>query len=477
MKISAIGFNKPCQLGNNSKSLCSNPQSEISQRVGSGIYPSQSLSKVYFCANILNPTKSLIEELSPKPISVVNAKKDFIKLFSHTPEVASWAPGRLEGMGNHIDNYGGIVLGIPINAGTLVIAGKAKNEGSRIVRVFSQTNKFAETLEFDLGKEIPMSGLEKHFKTKEGKWVDYVESTFRVLQDHLGAKLPGMDLVINQNIPSTGLSTSSSLELAVAQSVLGLVGKKIDGEELAKLCKKAENIKGVGCGILDQGTIGAAKEANQAVVIDCREPVEFEKIPFNIAGHQIVVVPSGANHANTTFYDNFGIDYKEGAKRLIKGFFPDKNYLCEIKPEEYIPKRSEIIESGTLTEAMLNKCEHGIMENKRVIDAIKSLRKGDVVHYSNLLTQSHHSSRDLLGVSCDELDYVHNLGLNSGALGGRLSGAGRGGSVYFVVPDEKLEGLVKAMKAQHHPNGQEAGIFVFKPAGGARVLDKSVKEI
>ena len=50
------------------------------------------------------------------------------------------------------------------------------------------------------------------------------------------------------------------------------------------------------------------------------------------------------------------------------------------------------------------------------------------------------------GPASDKLDEIYLLGLNNGAIGGKLLGAGGGGFIAFIVEKNKKDNFIKKMK-------------------------------
>ena len=61
------------------------------------------------------------------------ACKKFIESFEEKPEVASYAPGRVEVLGNHTDYNEGFVLAMAINYGTFFLAARATGDVNRVI--------------------------------------------------------------------------------------------------------------------------------------------------------------------------------------------------------------------------------------------------------------------------------------------------------------------------------------------------------
>lgn len=64
----------------------------------------------------------------------------------------------------------------------------------------------------------------------------------------------------------------------------------------------------------------------------------------------------------------------------------------------------------------------------------------------------------------------------SGAVGSRLTGAGWGGCAVSMVPDEKVESFLQAVRESYYlPDPRRAAmekqsLFVSKPGGGAAII-------
>ena len=436
------------------------------------IYPSPFLSQIYFGRNLTGLTREarqIINQLRIKPINIADARNVFFKKFGINSEVTAFAPGRLEFIGHHIDNYRGKVIGLATDAGTLTL-GKV-NTTSRIVRIHSE--KYGDH-EFDLNNAI--DNPQEYFKADERfkHWANNLESTIRLLDKEV--RLNGMDLLLRSNLPCTGISTSASSEVSVAHAVLALHKQHMSSKNIAALCKQAENNTGMGCGILDQGTIAVTRGKGRALLINCTEEPTYQNIPFGIPGHQLVFIVSGVNHSNADTYMEFRKGYDAGAKLLLTRF-PEKKGLCDITPRQFRVVEAQF-RSEFNDESGANKCEHGIMDNERVKRTVKALQARNTKRMAKILTESHNSADTNLGTSCNEVNQIHSIALKNGAVGGRLCGAGWGGGAFFIVPNGKLPKFVEAMKSQYRtPANIGPEMYIFTPKGGSKVLPESVTEI
>lgn len=91
-----------------------------------------------------------------------------------------------------------------------------------------------------------------------------------------------------------------------------------------------------------------------------------------------------------------------------------------------------------------------------VFDAIKYIKVGDLDSFGELLHQSWTNKRQIVSeITEDYFDSIYNLAINSGAIGGKLLGAGGGGFfIFYVKEDNKLnlsEQLEKNTKCKIFP--------------------------
>ena len=181
--------------------------------------------------------------------------------------MAAFAPGRIEFLGNHLDYNGGMVLGAAIDAGIYVLASPRRDKGLRL---------FSESFE----GEVVETGLDQFRKIEgKGSWANYCLGVLKAMQERGLAPSSGFSLTFVSNLPvSAGLSSSAALELATGLALAQLADREVGLEELAGICREAENdFVGMPCGILDQAS-SALGRPDHLVLIDCRNE-SFSTLP------------------------------------------------------------------------------------------------------------------------------------------------------------------------------------------------------
>jgi len=116
-------------------------------------------------------------------------------------------------------------------------------------------------------------------REREHARTDYIKGCYAVLEAE-GHRPGGFRGELSGNLPlGSGLSSSTSLELAVMIFLNEAYDLGLSREQLAELGQRVENdFVGVSCGIMDQFAV-AMSEARHALHLDTGT-LEYETIPF-----------------------------------------------------------------------------------------------------------------------------------------------------------------------------------------------------
>jgi len=339
----------------------------------------------------------------------------------------SYAPGRVELLGNHTDYNEGVVLSAAIDRGVTLTGDRTGSS-----RISLCDPKFGLTYEADTTALAP---------NKEHEWSNYLLGVVDVFQKS-GIAVGGFSAEIQSNLPlGAGLSSSAALEVSTAVLLQKLFGLTLDRLQIAKLCRRAENeFVGVNCGLLDQASSAFGK-AGHAIFLDCRAET-VETIPFP-KGVELLITQCGVPHRLS------GGEYNERLRDVT----------------------SAQLEAGkaALPELSYRRAAHVVGENERVMAGIESLRNGDVKHFGALMFASHESSRHHFENSAPELDALVEIahGL-PGVLGSRLTGGGFGGATVTLLEREHAAAIKEALVAQYHAQtGNTAIAHLCEIADGA----------
>ena len=196
--------------------------------------------------------------------------------FGREPEFAVQAPGRVNLIGEHTDYNGGLVLPFAIDRGTVAVAAR-RSDGRW--RVHSTT--------LDSAGELDPADLRRR-----GEWLDYVAGVVSVARAE-GIDVPGLDVALASDLPrESGLSSSASLEVAIATLIGVAAAAPLDAAARARIAHRAENeFVGVPCGRMDQ-LASALGRRDCALRIDCRD-FRVQAVPLPGDRLRVLIADSG----------------------------------------------------------------------------------------------------------------------------------------------------------------------------------------
>jgi galactokinase len=393
-------------------------------------------------------------------IDIGGFREDFAARFAATPRLFR-APGRVNLIGEHTDYNEGFVMPAAIGVDTLVgIAPRA----DRVLRVHSIN--VGETLEMVL----PTRGAPPPRRLRRVGWQDYVSGVAWALQEH-GVEVGGANLLIHGEVPlGAGLSSSASLEVAVALAfVASSGGAPLAPLEVARQCQRAENeYVGMRCGIMDQYA-AACGRAGHALWLDCRS-LRHELVPLADAVTpgiaRLVVCNSMVKHALAGGeYNTRRAECERGVAALARAI-PGIAALRDVTPEILSAH------GAALDPIVYRRCRHVVTENERVRAAAQALRSADYGACGRLMQASHRSLAEDYAVSCAELDLLVGIaGDLPGVYGARMTGGGFGGCTVNLVRADAVEAFCAEIRRRYREGrGLEAEVYVCEPADGGAEL-------
>jgi galactokinase len=247
----------------------------------------------------------------------------------------------------------------------------------------------------------------------------------------------GLDLAFASCVPlSAGLSSSTALTAATALAANGLWGlalkTDINAVELADVCIDAENEVAGGA------TAGLAQHAivrgspGEALHLDfAASPPRATACPLNFAeyGLGLLLIDTGVPH---TDHNDLVRERMSETSRAAAALGVES-----IGAMRSVPGALELIEA--LEDPLLSKrARHVFTENERV-ELVRDELTGTApaherfVAVGKAMFRSHASLETDFDVSCDTLNLAVDEAFRAGALGARLTGAGRGGSAVALM--------------------------------------------
>ncbi len=368
--------------------------------------------------------------------SIQNMRNAFEQLYGRQAQRAFSACGRSELIGNHTDHQHGLVIACGVNLSAVALV--AEN-GRGELRLASKGFPSC-AVALDDTKPAP----------------DEYGTTKALLRGVLagvcerGAHPFGLDLYVVSNVLSgSGLSSSAAIEVLLA-GVLNAyyLDGALDGIALAKIGQHAENVFfGKPSGLMDQ----MACALGGIQFFDFSDPASplAERLPFDFdrANHSLVVIDSGADHADLT--DCYAAITRELA--ALDGFFGE-TALRDVNESDFyasLPVLRRLFGDRTMLRAM-----HVFDENRRVLAAKDALERDDFAAFldalnasgdssymllQNVIAEGHTNAQAVAFVIC----YAKKVLNGRGAV--RVHGGGFAGTVLAVVPNDFLADFTAEM--------------------------------
>ncbi|ADV82281.1 galactokinase [Terriglobus saanensis] len=357
------------------------------------------------------------------------------------------APARVNLIGEHTDYTGGFVLPLAIGFETTATISPRTDR-----KAVLYSSNFDEQVEYELDA-MPQKG--------RGHWSDYgMGVVWSLAKDDI--KTSGFNLSVEGNVPlGSGLSSSASVEVAVAMALLSLAETEIPGEKIATLCRRAENdFVGAPSGIMDQFVITNAV-AEKALLLDCRS-LEFYLLPLR-PDIRIVIANSMVKHSIAEGAYRDRREEVEAGQAVLSKMNPQIKLLRDATMDDLKQAR------GRMSDASYRRCRHIITENARVLEARSALFGGDMRKLGDLLFAAHISMRDDFEASAPEVDKLVDLARSlPGCIGSRITGGGFGGCTVNLVEAQYADNFAEQLKLRYKDAaGIEAEIYVCEAVDGA----------
>lgn len=423
------------------------------------------------------------------------------KEFASKPSTATFAPGRVNLIGEHTDYNDGFVLPFALPFRTVVVGSIVSGgEASRVV-----------SCNIDGPDSSCIFKVDRHLSKGSPSWANYVKGTIKQYMDDLPSGFAFNAVVISDVPIGSGLSSSASLEVGIATFIEKLANiTNVSTVDKALRCQKAEHtFADTPCGIMDQFISANGKEGS-LLLLDCRTNT-FELVSFGKGKNAPVIVVCNSN----VKHELSGSEYPDRVKQCkeavnaLKGEHPGVQALRDATMEQLMALQSKSradsmdSENGSsdggkkaggkhiskrklkqqrakakanggscaLSAVAFMRARHCIGEDQRTLDAVKAMGTEDWASLGKLMTASHRSLQHDYEVSCSELDFLVDSALTvPGVLGSRMTGGGFGGCTVTLCKDQATAEMLMEHFRKVYPAGES---FSCSPSAGCGTLEVS----
>lgn len=356
-------------------------------------------------------------------------RRVFRSRFGRETTVAVRAPGRVDLMGSHTDYNEGFVLTMAIDRDTWLLAAPREDQ---VIRIHSLNLQSA----VEFANPVSDSSLRV-----EG-WGAYVQGVAWAVCRRIG-NTPGFDALVHGTIPvDSGLSSSASLEVAVATALERFSRTRLDPLTKAQMCQVAENEwVGVSCGILDQYSSVMGRDG-QAMLLDCRQLThDFARIPQDLV--PVVCDTRAPRQLTGSEYGQRRQDCEQAANRIATRF-DDIRALRDVDLKMLDECRD------LLTDREYRRARFVVEENARVLAMANALENDDRQQIGRLMGESFVGARDGYEICVAPMQAMFDAASDAvGCVGCRQAGAGFGGCMIALVQRNAVESFCRSVAERY----------------------------
>jgi galacturonokinase len=367
------------------------------------------------------------------------------------------SPYRICPLGAHIDHQGGPVLGMTINAYT-ILAYVPTEDGTIRLRSLNYPGNVAFHLD-----GIP--------ENTGSFWGTYARGAILALKEAHTLQR-GVIGLIKGYLPGGGLSSSASILLAY----LLALGEANDLQpapwDFVSLVQRAENIHiGLNNGILDQTSIVFGCKDHLLYIDTLDKNVTSFKGKETLGNYHVLIAYSGYSRELTTTGYNSRVKECREAARLLSDFDkgPTVDKLGNISERVYQRHRER------LPHHLKRRATHFFNETARVRDGLDAWCCGRIDTFGRLMFDSCRSSIEQYESGSQSINDLQQIvSQTEGVIGSRFSGGGFGGCVVGFVKASKAEEAVQNIRITYqkrHPEvADQAAVYLAKSEEGVRFL-------
>jgi D-glycero-alpha-D-manno-heptose-7-phosphate kinase len=299
------------------------------------------------------------------------------------------------------DQYGGYVLNATINMFVYAVAELREDGPVRFVAADRQ-----ECVEFEPSCDLRPDGtLSLH------------KSVYcRIMRDFNGGRALPVTLTTYSDVAAgSGLGSSSTLVVAMVQAFQELLGLPLGEYDVAQLAYRIERT--------DVGMVGGRQDQYAATFGG------FNFMEFGV-GDRVVVNPLRINRNTVNELEASLVVCNTGMPR-------DSDGIIQAQASNVKQGNSQSLDAT-----------HRLKQE--AVSMKESLLKGNIRRFAEVLEQGWVSKKETAsGVSNENLERIYGAAMAGGAYSGKVSGAGGGGFMMFVVDPTRRPDVFRALRCQN----------------------------
>jgi galactokinase len=179
---------------------------------------------------------------------------------------------------------------------------------------------------------------------------------------------------------------------------------------------------------------------DNVIKLDCRS-LEYEYVPFHLAGIKIVLLNTNVKHALAS------TEYNTRRKECEQGVAWIKEHESQVNSLR--DASIEMLDAFVLPKDKLvyKRCRFIVEEIQRLLQACEDLKRDDIAALGKKMFATHDGLSKAYEVSCKELDFlVDAVRHNTNVFGARMMGGGFGGCTINLIKEEAVEEVIQTIK-------------------------------
>jgi len=367
------------------------------------------------------------------------------------------SPYRVSPLGAHIDHQGGPVLGMTINAYSLM-AYVPEDNGQVTLR----SENYPGQVKFNL-QQIPAN--------TDNFWGSYARAAALALKEDWPLAR-GVNGLISGMLPGCGLSSSASVLLAYLYALTEANGLRLQPWDFVRLTQLAENnYIGLNNGILDQTSIVFGKRHHLLHIDTIVASVKAFEDKLQEKTHRILIAYSGfSRELMTTGYNTRVKECREAAAELSRlDGSPTAVKLADVSEQTFQQHGCR------LADHLQRRAAHFYSEVGRVQRGLEYWQEGRLIDFGRLMVESCQSSIEQYECGNPAIhDLQQIVSSADGVIGSRFGGGGFGGCVVGLVATDRTDNAARQIRDAYLKNYPEtagqAAIYLARSADGVRFL-------
>ncbi len=382
-----------------------------------------------------------------------NIKKQHIKEYGDAPLVIAQVPGTCTLLGSYADACHGWSLVGP-DAATLYVAISYRDD--QLVRLFNPT--------LNDRKRFSLNNIKYR---KEDRWGNFLKAVVAVLANE-GTQFKGLNITVEGSLLHADTQmVSTACSLGTCLAIDALLGLKLSFSSQIRIAYQAcTSFNNENCSISDLLTMLNGKRST--ILFYDLQHVTYKEIPFPFTEENeefiaIIVDSKISPNAMREEIHSKRIAIKRAFEKLNEfrtgGFmrdFPESDLTSRVVP---------------LEEEDRHICEYILMESRLANDAAASLKNKEAPSYGKLMNRVQAGLRDLLEVTCPEVDWLtKRAGELTGCLGSVQVSNGFSGNIMVLLSKEALPSYISRLEDYEHIFGFHPRWYTYEGNDAAKIV-------